>query len=252
MSASYPTKLFLVARSGNICALPNCRTSLTSVGNEAEPAVIGEAAHIYGENPGTDKKKPSARFRENMTEVERNHYDNLIYLCPTCHTKIDKQEADFPAETLFKFKEEHEAWVEERLDIGMSDVSFAELEIAAKAIASGNHAVNGDFVVIPPKEKLDKNNLGSIPRSYIALGLSRSSEVTRFLAQMSLLDDEYPIRLKDGFKQKYSELKTQMNGDVLFMAMLVFSQKGFTDFTQQAASVALLSHLFHLCEVFEK
>ena len=76
--------------------------------------------------------------------------------------------------------------------------------------------------------------------------------MTRFLAQMSLLDEEYPIRLKDGFKHQYSELKTQMSGDDLFMAMLAFSQKGFTDFTQQAASVALLSHLFHLCEVFEK
>lgn len=252
MSASYPTKIFLAMKSGNLCALTDCRTSLTSEGSEAEPAVIGEAAHIYGESSGTEKKRPSARYRVDMTDEERNHYNNLIYLCPTCHTKIDKQEEDFPAEKLFKIKEEHEVWVAEQLDLGMSDVGFAELEIAAKAIASGKHVINGDFIVIPPDEKLSKNNLGSVSRSYIAMGLSRSSEVRRFLAQMSQLDDEYPIRLRDGFKQKYSELKAQMNGDELFMAMLEFSQSGLTNFKQQAASLALLSHLFHICEVFEK
>lgn len=252
MSASYTTKVILAMKSGNVCALSDCRTSLTSNGNKSDPAVIGEAAHIYGENAGTDKKPPSARYREDMTKEQRNHYDNLIYLCPSCHTKIDKQEEDFPAEMLFTFKEVHEAWVEEQLDLGMSDVGFAELEIAAMAIASGNHVTNGDFIVIPPEEKLNKNNLGSVSRSYLAMGLSRSSEVTRFLSQMSQLDDEYPIRLRDGFKTKYSELKGELSGDELFMAMLEFSQSGLSDFKQQAASLALLSHLFHLCEVFEK
>lgn len=252
MSASYPTKLFLAMKSGNLCAFPDCRKSLTSDGVYAEPAVIGEAAHIYGENSGTEKKKPSARYCEDMIDEKRNHYDNLIYLCPTCHTKIDKQEEDFPAELLFKVKEEHELWVEDQLDSNMSDVSFAELEIAAKAIASGNHVTNGDFTVIPPEKKLNKNGLSSASRSYIAMGLSRSSEVARFLAQMSQLDSDYPIRLRDGFRQKYAELKKEFKGDALFMAMLDFAQQGLSDFKHQAASLALLSHLFHLCEVFEK
>lgn len=134
----------------------------------------------------------------------------------------------------------------------MSDVTFAELEIAAKAISSGNHVANGDFSVIPPEEKMDKNELSGISGSYIAMGLSRSSEVTSFLVQMSQLDDGYPVRLRDGFKEKYSELKNNFKGDDLFMAMLDFAQKGQSDFKQQAASLALLSHLFHLCEVFEK
>jgi len=252
VSASYPTKIFLAMKSGNLCAFKDCRKSLTSDGEKSEPALIGEAAHIYGENAGTDKKKPSARYRADMSDDERNHYNNLIYLCPTCHTKIDKQEDDFPADMLFQVKAEHEQWVEEQLDVGMSDVSFAELEVAAKAIASGNHVKDGDLTVIPPEDKLAKNNLTSISRSYISMGLSRSSEVTSFLAQMSQIDDDYPVRLKDGFSDKYLELSANLNGDELFMAMLNFAQNGFSDFKQQAASLALLSHLFHLCEVFEK
>lgn len=252
MSASYPTKIFLAMKSGNICAMKTCRISLTSEGEDSDPSVIGEAAHIYGENPGIKTNPPSARYREDMTDVERNHYDNLIYLCPTCHTKIDKQEADYPAEKLIQLKAEHESWVEEQLDNGMSDVTFAELDVAAKAIASGQHSNDGDLHVLPPDEKISKNSLGAVSRSYISMGLSRSSEVSKFLSQMSQIDDQFPIRLRDGFQQKYLELKQILSGDELFMGMLEFSQSGQHNFKQQAAGLALLSHLFHLCEVFEK
>lgn len=239
-------------KSGNICAMTNCETSLTSEGDVSNPSIIGEAAHIYGENPGTKTKPPSARYRDDMSDKERNHYDNLIYLCPTCHTKIDKQEADYPAKILIQTKVDHELWVEEQLDNGMSDVTFTELDIAAKAIASGQHSDNGDLHVLPPEEKITKNTLGAVSRSYISMGLSRSSEVSKFLSQMSQLDNQFPIRLKDGFQQKYLELKKSLTGDELFMGMLKFAQTGQKDFKQQAASLASLSHLFHLCEVFEK
>lgn len=246
MSVSYPTKLYLSLKSGNKCAFENCRKPLTTEGKESNPAVLGEAAHIYGEN------KKSARYKSNMTDEQRNHYNNLIYLCPTCHTKIDKQEKDYPADFLFKLKWKHEAWVSERLDEGMSEVSFAELEIAAKAIATGQHYCNGDFQVIPPEEKIQKNGLSNKSRSYISMGLSRSAEVSKFLVEMSRLDDQFPERLKDGFKQKYLELKQTLSGDALFIGMLEFAQEGQYEFKQRAASLAILSHLFHLCEVFEK
>lgn len=252
MSASYPTKLFLAMKSGNLCAMKTCRISLTSDGNDSSPEVIGEAAHIYGENPGKKTKPPSARYRQDMTDEERNHYKNLIYLCPTCHTKIDKQEADYPADMLFQLKAEHEAWVEEQLDNGMSDVTFAELEVAAKAIASGQHSASDDLHVLPPDEKIQKNSLGPDSRSYILMGLSKSAEVTRFLSQMSHLDMNFPIRLRNGFQQKYVELEQTLSGDELFMGMLEFAQSGQRDFKQQAASLALLSHLFHLCDIFKK
>lgn len=254
MSATYPTKVFLAMKSGNICAFKDCRRALTADGANANPAVIGEAAHIYGESPGTKTKPASARYRADMTDVQRNHYDNLIYLCPTCHTKIDKQEKDYPADLLFTLKSEHESWVAEQLDQGMSEVSFAELEVAAKALASGKHSSNGDsFKVIPPEEKINKNGLSDAVRSDIAMGLSKSHEVERFLANMATnVDEEFPERLKSGFKEKYMELKETLSGDELFATMLEFAQAGQKGFRQQAAGLAILSHLFHLCEVFEK
>lgn len=254
MSASYPTKVYLAMKSGNVCALKDCHRGLTSDSVKSNPAVIGEAAHIYGESPGTKTKPASARYRSDMTDEERNHYDNLIYLCPSCHTKIDKQEQDYSADFLFSLKEEHESWVAEQLDQGMSEVSFAELEVAAKALASGQHSSNGDgFEVIPPEEKINKNGLSNTVRSDIAMGLSKSHEVERFLANMATnVDEEFPERLKSGFRTKYLKLKETLSGDDLFMSMLEFAQAGQKGFKQQAAGLAILSHLFHLCEVFEK
>jgi hypothetical protein len=252
MSASYRTKVLLAMRSGNICALDDCKKTLSEDGIIADPAVIGEAAHIYGENPGTDKKPTSARYRKDMKVDERNHFDNLIYLCPGCHTKIDKQEDDYPAEWLIQRKAEHESWVADQLDLNMDNITFAELEVAAKAISSGNLVGSNDRSVIPPEEKIKKNKLSVEVKSYISMGLSKSGEVTTFLSQMSQLDDDYANRLVNGFKEKYNKFKGCMNGDELFFAMLKFAQSGHYDFKYQSAVLALLSHLFHICEVFEK
>lgn len=252
MSASNKTKVLLAMRSGNLCAFSDCRKELTTDGEKSDPAIIGEAAHIHGENPGTDKRPPSARFKKDMTPDVRDHYDNLIYLCPSCHTKIDKQEEDYPAEVLFELKEEHESWVSSQLDQRMSEVTFAELEIAAKSIASGAHSDGEDFSVIPPDEKIRKNGLSEKSRKYISMGLSESNEVERFITSMTQVDIDYPERLKGGFRDEYDQLKKEASGDELFMGMLEFAQKGARGFKQQAASLAILSHLFHLCDVFEK
>lgn len=254
MSATYPTKVILAMKSGNVCAFKDCHKALSADGKNSNPAVIGEAAHIYGESPGTKTKPASARYRSDMTDEQRNHYDNLIYLCPTCHTTIDKQEKDYPAEFLFSLKKEHESWVAEQLDQCMSEISFAELEVAANALASGKHSSSNDsFEVIPPEEKIHKNGLSDAVRSDIAMGLSKSHEVERFLANMATnVDGEFPDRLKNGFKKKYLELKQSLSGDELFASMLEFAQAGKKGFRQQAAGLAILSHLFHLCEVFEK
>ena len=246
MGATYPTKLLLAMPSGNLCAFEDCRESLIPKSSKSNPALIGVVAHIHGEKPGT------ARYREDMTDDERNHPNNLIYLCPTCHTKIDAQEKDFTADYLFAVKKKHELWVHTQLDQAMSKVAFVELERAAKSIASGQHSNNSDFQVIPPEAKISKNGLTEESRSYIVMGLSRSGEVTRFLVRMAQFDDEYTTRLKNGFSKKYMELKQTSSGDELFMAMLEFAQTGQPEFKQQAASLAILRHLFHLCEVFEK
>ena len=188
-----------------------------------------------------------------MSETERNHCDNLIYLCPTCHTKIDKLVDDYPADYLLKIKQDHEKWVSDSLDDSMSEFAFAELEVAVKAISSGQRFTNDDFRVITPTEKIEKNELSNQVKSLISMGISRSSEVRDYLLEYSRIDSKFPERLKGGFKDEYLKLKKEMKGDDLFYAMLDFAQKGSVKINAQyAASLAILCYLFEICEIFEK
>lgn len=246
MAASYPTKLMLAMKSGNICARKECHVHLISEGKEADCALIGEAAHIYGENPS------AARYREDMTDEERNHVDNLIYLCPNCHTIIDKQEKDFPVDYLFALKREHEDYVHNQLACGMINISFNELYTAAIAISGSNNSTPSNFQVITPNEKIKKNNLTDVSKFYITLGLSQSHEVETFLVKMAQISDGFPEKLKDGFKRKYDELAKVHSGDILFSKMVDFAQLDFSEFRQKAAGLAILCYLFQLCEIFEK
>ena len=166
---------------------------------------------------------------------------------------MDANPEKYSIEFLLRLKQEHEQWVKEQLDIGLSHVTFAELEIAAKALSSGDYSELDDFSVIPIEQKISKNNLSPKSRYFIAMGISRSSEVEKFLASMAqIIDSEFPERLKNGFKKKYSELCKSCSGDELFMSMLHFVTSGQKDFTQQAAGLAILAHMFHICEIFEK
>lgn len=120
MGASNPTKLILAFRSGGRCALPDCGIQLTSRGSGGGSYKVGEAAHIAGENSGKGKTKAkSARFDSSMNDDQRNHVDNLIYLCGTCHTKIDtipQGELDYPVARLKQIKSDHEQKVRDGVD----------------------------------------------------------------------------------------------------------------------------------------
>lgn len=60
--------------------------------------LLGEAAHIHGENPG------SARFVEDIPLPDRNKIENLILMCPSHHAEIDADEITWTAERLINLK----------------------------------------------------------------------------------------------------------------------------------------------------
>jgi hypothetical protein len=47
------------------------------------------------------------RANAELTEAERGRYDNLILLCPTCHTIIDKAPDEYPDEMILRWKRQH-------------------------------------------------------------------------------------------------------------------------------------------------
>jgi hypothetical protein len=98
----------LWGRSANRCAI--CRIELTFDALHSSDAVpLGEQAHIVAKEPG------GPRGDSILTLEERDSYSNLILLCPTHHTVIDKVEGDYPIEQLHLIKTTHELWVQATL-----------------------------------------------------------------------------------------------------------------------------------------
>lgn len=88
----------LFALSGNQCAKPGCGTVLLS----ASGKLVGEAAHIAAESKG------GPRFDTNLSEEQRRAFENLILLCATCHTLVDKDPLTYTKPKLIRWKRDRE------------------------------------------------------------------------------------------------------------------------------------------------
>jgi hypothetical protein len=97
------TRLRLFADACGHCQNPDCLEKLFPIelGGEKHIAEIahviphGEAGPRYADRPGGD--------------FDPDAYDNLILLCPTCHTTIDKNPDGFPRVILLQWKKNHHA-----------------------------------------------------------------------------------------------------------------------------------------------
>ena len=75
---------------------------------ESEQVIVGQMAHIIAKRP----RGP----RGNTRVGENNKYENLILLCPTHHTQIDKAAVGtYPCSILQEWKKNHEEFVRKAL-----------------------------------------------------------------------------------------------------------------------------------------
>ncbi len=108
----------LWGRSGSRCAL--CKNELSFDPEHAREAVpLGEQAHIVA------REENGPRGHSILSAEERDHYSNLILLCPTDHKKVDKAPEDYPVEKLQLIKADHESWVAASLAIARSNQDAA-------------------------------------------------------------------------------------------------------------------------------
>ena len=100
----------LAKRAGNRCSNPDCRALTSGPAEDTGRAVnVGEAAHIYGANPG------SARYDALMESVDRAAITNGIWLCGNCHKLVDDDPSRYPSELLFEWQKSHVAWISEQV-----------------------------------------------------------------------------------------------------------------------------------------
>ena len=258
MAISDKTYKSLAFRSGDRCAMPDCLTSLTvDSENTNEVTNTGQAAHIKGKHSGNKKKQRSARYDPTMSNDERDHYSNLIYLCSTCHKKIDslpQGEIDYPVEKLLVIKHNHEAAVKQAISDGFAKIGFSQLEQVTKWITTIPPQLDSiDFTRIDLDGKIEINKLSASSQNIIKQGLCSSTEVNKFIQDISQTEPDFSNKLSAGFKQEYYRLYLEdLQGDELFESMCYFAQKGFKTQAEKSAGLAVLIYLFELCEIFEK
>jgi hypothetical protein len=92
----------LFARAAGHCQRPVCRRDMfIDVG--VRRVSIAEMAHIIAATPD------GPRGRSATPAASRSRINNLLLLCSSCHTLIDKAPKEFSNKTLKKWKTEHEA-----------------------------------------------------------------------------------------------------------------------------------------------
>ena len=114
MSISSKSIKLLWSNAAGRCSFRGCNERLTvehAVG--FTPYTLGEMAHIKGNRAGSN------RYDILQSEIERDSYNNLILLCPTHHTLIDKSENEetYSVEFLHEMKIEHESNISNRLNV---------------------------------------------------------------------------------------------------------------------------------------
>lgn len=259
MARSYQDRdlKLLFGKSGMYCAFPDCRARLLAkaTGRDDE-AVLAHIAHIVAHSD--TGPRADAEFPKN----QRDKYPNLVLLCAHHHGLVDEQDSEYTVEQLQAWKDELEVWVEERLTEGMRGIHFAELEVVCKAIINNSDGLaSTSLTAVPPADKMKHNDLTSVTAYRMTLGLMQAPQVADFLQEMATrIDPQFPKRLRLGFVSEYEALKANgVTGDALFVAMHDFASDGASPpsadsaerFDLKSASLAVLCHLFEVCDVFE-
>jgi hypothetical protein len=247
-SYSSKTLKVLFGLSGNKCAVPGCNNPIIKGGTDlSDELVVGQICHIYAASDDGPRGKPG------LTAAQKNAPSNLILCCPTHHVVVDGQHMDYPASKLLEWKSAQERAYRTRLSLSISSIGYSELEITARALMSHQAPSASDTTIISPKDKIKKNGLSASVEFLLNLGAAKSHEVETVLLKAAQLDSTFPERLREGFVTLYKQLKADgYKKDDLFYSLYEWAGGGGSDHSREAAGLCILSHLFVICDVFEK
>ncbi len=109
MAVPNQAKLIVWTKAAGACSFPDCPQHLVLEPEPGNAVPVGEIAHIVAEQPdGPRGKSP-------LSTEQRNQPPNLMLLCPTHHSEVDKAPQTYTVERLHEFKRKHEDWVRRTL-----------------------------------------------------------------------------------------------------------------------------------------
>lgn len=125
----------LWGRAGGRCSAPRCGEDLTALVAGGR-YVVGEMAHVIGSKPTAARGTP---------EGGEDTYENLILLCPTHHTHIDKSpDGTYSIELLHEWKKTHEDTIR-NAGKTVKHESFEKLRISIARILIANNSIAENY-----------------------------------------------------------------------------------------------------------
>lgn len=100
--------------SGGYCQRPECHAHLFPDDVERD-ITVAEIAHVIA---ATDS---GPRADKDLPNPDRAAFENLILLCPTCHTIIDKAPDEFSVDQIRTWKQNHEERLKHTFSIAVCE-----------------------------------------------------------------------------------------------------------------------------------
>lgn len=129
------TQRRLFAASAGHCQNPGCLRQLF-IDTGSKTIHVAELAHVFA------AMDDGPRANETLTEAERGLFENIILLCSSCHTMVDKAEEDFPAEVLTQWKADHARKIAKVFGAAHY-ASRVEVRAAIEPLFAENGAIHG-------------------------------------------------------------------------------------------------------------
>lgn len=245
----------LFGRSSGQCSYPECGEYLVvpSRARSDMPKNVAKIGHITAASPG------GPRYDASLTTEERRAEANLILLCGTHHDAVDAQLEFHTVKWLREAKEQHIKRLARGNRYAMGQVGFKDLQMVCDALVMGVTVREDEIDSIEPAieidEKIRLNDLEGDTKPLVELGMAQDREVRTFLASMDRIVPGFSTRLTSRFKALYFRgVSEGLSGDDLFQDLLGAAYENCgpqLNPESEAAALAVLVHLFSICEVFE-
>jgi hypothetical protein len=180
MTISAKVTKMLLAHSGGYCQNSECHRDLFVLFESGDVSSFEELAHIIGQ------KVDGPRGGGALELSERDEYENIILLCPVCHTLVDKNPKRFPVELLRKWKTEHAAKIRTFFEVPKFS-SRDDLRNEVRRLLRANRAV---FDAYGPHSETSDNPMSDAVEMWKKLVQSDIIPNNRRVAELFSVNDD--------------------------------------------------------------
>jgi hypothetical protein len=211
----------LWSNAAGVCSFSGCNEKLTVEQAESvAPYTLGEMAHIKGNKPGSN------RYDHSQSDLERDSYENLILLCPTHHSLIDKpeNEDEYSVKRLLEMKIEHEKYISNRLKCEVIE-SIDRLKDKIAIYMAENYKAWEQYGPLSDNARRNPNN-DQIYALWISARLSiiapNNREMAQVLNKNRALFAREEQRLVSEFLTHVESYEKWINDEIPYQAVLRF------------------------------